>query len=129
MPTFKSLYEENRDSLKLEWLAGRSSVDKPLDTPATAGLASADLVGHLNLIHPNRLHVLGQPEVHYYLKLEPARRLHYARELIAGGPIGLVICEGLDAPEELLAAADSAGLPALSSPLPAAEVIEVLRIY
>jgi len=129
MPTFKSLFEENREQLKLEWLAGRSSADKPLDTPATAGLASADLVGHLNLIHPNRLHVLGQPEVRYYLKLEPGRRLHYARELITGGPIGLVISEGLDAPEELLAAADAAGLPALSSPLPAAEVIEVLRIY
>jgi len=59
MPTFKSLYEENRDTLKLEWLAGRSSIDKPLDTPANAGLSSADLVGHLNLIHPNRLHVSG----------------------------------------------------------------------
>ena len=129
MPTFKSLYEENRDSLKLEWLAGRSSIDRPLDTPANAGLSSADLVGHLNLIHPNRLHVLGHPEVHYYLKLEPARRLYYARELIAGGPIGIVIGEGLAAPEELLAAAEAAALPTLSSPLPAAEVIEVLRIY
>ena len=67
-----------------------------------------DLVGHLNLIHPNRLHVLGHPEVHYYLKLEPARRLYYARELITGGPIGLVIAEGLAAPEELLAAAEAA---------------------
>jgi HPr kinase/phosphorylase len=129
MPTFKSLYEENRDSLKFEWLAGRASIDRPLDTPANAGLSSADLVGHLNLIHPNRLHVLGHPEVHYYLKLEPARRLYYARELITGGPIGLVIAEGLAAPEELLAAAESAALPTLSSPLPAAEIIEVLRIY
>jgi HPr kinase/phosphorylase len=129
MPTFKSLYEENRDSLRLEWLAGRSSIDRPLDTPANAGLSSADLVGHLNLIHPNRLHVLGHPEVHYYLKLEPARRLYYARELISGGPIGIVIGEGLAAPEELLAAAEAAALPTLSSPLPAAEIIEVLRIY
>ena len=129
MPTFKSLYEENRDALKLEWLAGRASMDKPLDTPATAGLASADLVGHLNLIHPNRLHVLGHPEVRYYLRLESARRTHYARELVAGGPIGLIIAEGLAAPEELLAAAEAAGLPTLSSPLPAAEIIEVLRIY
>jgi HPr kinase/phosphorylase len=129
MPTFKSLFEENRDSLKLEWLAGRSSSDKALDTPANAGLASADLVGHLNLIHPNRLHVLGRPEVHYYLKLEPSRRTHYARELAAGGPIGLIIGEGLAAPEELLAAAESVGLPVLGSPMAAAEIIEVLRIY
>jgi HPr kinase/phosphorylase len=129
MPTFRSLFEENRDSLKLEWLAGRSSSDRALDTPANAGLASADLVGHLNLIHPNRLHVLGKPEVHYYLKLEPSRRTHYARELVAGGPIGLIIGEGLAAPEELIAAAESAGLPVLGSPMAAAEIIEVLRIY
>jgi HPr kinase/phosphorylase len=129
MPTFKSLFEENRDSLRLEWLAGRSSADKLLDTPANAGLASADLVGHLNLIHPNRLHVLGRPEVHYYLKMDPTRRTHYVRELVAGGPIGLIIGEDLPAPEELLAAADAAELPVLSSPLPAAEIIEVLRIY
>ena len=129
MPTFQSLYDDNREPLRLSWIAGQASADKALDTPSTAGLASADLVGHLNLIHPNRLHVLGHPEVHYYLKLEPARRLHYARELITGGPIGLVIAEGLAAPEELLAAAEAAALPTLSSPLPAAEIIEVLRIY
>ena len=129
MPTFKSLFEENQESLKLDWVAGRSSIGNPLDTPANAGLASADLVGHLNLIHPNRLHVLGHPEVHYYLRLESARRTHYARELVAGKPIGLIIAEGLPVPEELLSAAEAAGLPTLSSPLPAAEIIEVLRIY
>jgi HPr kinase/phosphorylase len=129
MPTFQSLYDDNREALKLEWLAGAAAVDKPLSTPATASLASADLVGHLNLIHPSRLHVLGEPEVRYYLRLEAARRMHYARELISGAPIGLIIAEGLAAPDELLAAAEAAALPTLSSPATAAEVIEVLRIY
>ena len=59
MPTFQSLYEDNRDALRLSWIAGQGSSSRPLATAATAGLASADLVGHLNLIHPNRLHVLG----------------------------------------------------------------------
>ena len=59
MPTFQSLFDDNREALKLSWIAGQAAADRPLDTPATAGLASADLVGHLNLIHPNRLHVLG----------------------------------------------------------------------
>jgi HPr kinase/phosphorylase len=129
MPTFQSLFEDNREQLKLEWLAGRSASTKLLDTPATAGLASADLVGHLNLIHPNRLHVLGHSEVRYYSQMDPARRLHYANELIAGGPIGIIVGEGLTPPSELVTTAESAGLPTLASPLPAAEVIEVLRIY
>ncbi len=50
MPTFQSLYDDNREALRLTWIAGREAAGKPLDTPSTAGLASADLVGHLNLI-------------------------------------------------------------------------------
>jgi len=129
MPTFQSLYDDNRDALRLSWIAAQRAAVKPLDTPATAGLASADLVGHLNLIHPNRLHVLGEAEVRYYTQMEPARRLHYASELIAGHPLGLVVAEGLQPPAELIETAERAGLPALASPQPAAEIIEVLRIY
>jgi HPr kinase/phosphorylase len=129
MPTFNSLYEDNREALRWTWIAGRGSSERLLDTPATAGLASADLVGHLNLIHPNRLHVLGEAEVRYYTQMEPGRRLHYAHELIAGNPLGIVIGEGLTPPPELIETAERAGLPTLASPQPAAEIIEVLRIY
>jgi HPr kinase/phosphorylase len=129
MPTFQSLYEDNRDALRLSWIAGQRSSSRPLDTPATAGLASADLVGHLNLIHPGRLHVLGDAEVRYYTQMDRSRRQHYAEELIAGQPLGLVIAEGLQPPPELIETAEHAGLPALASPQPAAEIIEVLRIY
>ena len=129
MPTFQSLYEDNRDALRLSWIAGQGSSSKPLATPATAGLASADLVGHLNLIHPSRLHVLGDAEVRYYTQMDRSRRQHYAEELIAGQPLGLVIAEGLPPPPDLIETAERAGLPALASPQPAAEIIEVLRIY
>jgi HPr kinase/phosphorylase len=129
MPTFQSLYEDNRDALRLSWIAGQGSSSKPLATPATAGLASADLVGHLNLIHPSRLHVLGDAEVRYYTQMDRSRRQHYAEELISGQPLGLVIAEGLPPPPDLIETAERAVLPALASPQPAAEIIEVLRIY
>ncbi len=83
----------------------------------------------MNPIHPARLHVLGPAEVRYYSEMEPARWQHYARELQAGGPIGLIIADGLAPPSALQSTAESAGLPMLRSPLPAATVIEVLRIY
>ncbi|HWL72824.1 MAG TPA: HPr(Ser) kinase/phosphatase [Burkholderiaceae bacterium] len=129
MPNFQSLFETNREALQLEWLAGRSAADKPLITPATANLASPDLVGFLNPIHPARLHVLGQAEVRYYSEMDPARWQHYARELQVGGLIGLIVAENLEPPEALKMTAESASLPMLRSPLPAATVIEVLRIY
>ena len=40
-----------------------------------------------------------------------------------------VIAEGLTPPAELIETAERAGLPTLASPQPAAEIIEVLRIY
>ncbi len=129
MLNFQSLFEANRESLQLEWLAGRSAADKPLITPATANLASPDLVGYLNPIHPARLHVLGHAEVRYYSEMEPARWQHYARALQGGGPIGLIIADNLAPPEALQRTAETAALPMLRSPLPAATVIEVLRIY
>ena len=129
MPTFQSLFDANREALKLEWLAGRAAAEKSLITPATAGLASPDLVGYLNPIHPNRLHVLGPAEVGFYSAMEPARWQHYARELQAGAPIGLIVAENLAPPNELQSTAEAAGLPLLRSSLPAATVIEVLRMY
>ncbi len=129
MPNFESLFEHNRKALKLEWLAGRAAADKPLITQATANLSSPDLVGFLNPIHPTRLHVLGHAEVRYYSEMEPARWAHYARELQVGGPIGLIIADDLSPPAALQSTAETAGLPLLRSPLPAATVIEVLRIY
>lgn len=129
MPTFQSLYDDNREQLKLEWLAGQNNANKRLDTPSTAGLYSADLVGHLNLIHPNRLHVLGPQEVQFYQQLDLSRQLGYANELVAGGPLGMIVASGLDLNPELVAVFERANLPCFTSPLPAAEVIEVLRLY
>jgi HPr kinase/phosphorylase len=129
MPTFQSLFEDNRETLQLEWLVGESAADKPLITPLMSSLASPDLVGFLNPIHPARLHILGPAEVRYYSEMEPARWQHYARELQAGGPIGLIIADGLAPPSALQSTAESASLPMLRSPLTAATVIEVLRIY
>src|SRR5688572_19991612 len=109
MPTFQSLFEDNREALQLEWLVGESAADKPLITPLMSSLASPDLVGFLNPIHPARLHILGPAEVRYYSEMEPARWQHYARELQAGGPIGLIIADGLAPPSALQSTAESAG--------------------
>jgi len=129
MRTFQTLFEDNRETLRLEWLAGVAGAANPLITAASAGLASPDLVGYLNPIHPDRLHVLGHAEIRYYNEMEPARWEHYARELKDGGPIGLIIAEGLAPPAPLRSTAESANLPMLRSTLPAATIIEVLRMY
>jgi HPr kinase/phosphorylase len=130
MPTITSLYEDNRDALKLEWIAGRTGGARRFrESSHSGGVRTSDLVGHLNLIHPERIHVLGKPEVNYVTRIEGARRVHYATELMQAGPLGLIVAEGLSAPAELVAMAEQVGIAVFSSPLAAAEVIDLLRIY
>jgi HPr kinase/phosphorylase len=129
MATLASLFEDNREQLQLVWTAGRKAGNRRFRDTGLMDVRAADLVGHLNLIHPTRIHVLGVPEVAYVERMESTRRLHYATELVAGLPLGLIVAEGRSVPAELLRVADEAGIPVFTSPLASAQVIDLLRIY
>jgi HPr kinase/phosphorylase len=129
MPTLATLFEDNQEQLKLTWIGGRAGGTRRFRESESMDVTAANLVGHLNLIHSSRIHVLGAPEIAYVQRMEPARRLHYAAELVVGGPLGLIIAEGRSVPDELLQVVDHAGIAVFSSPLPSAQVIDLLRIY
>ena len=69
--TIQKIYDDNRDALQLGWFAGFSGAEKQITGDATS---SADQVGHLNLIHPGRIQVLGHQELNYYHRLSPISR-------------------------------------------------------
>ncbi|GAA4337716.1 HPr(Ser) kinase/phosphatase [Pigmentiphaga soli] len=127
MLTIEKLVDDNADKIALRWLAGRASAGRsPL--PDTC-LAAADLVGHLNLIHPSRIQVFGHEELSYYSRFDPRKRAHHLDELIAGGVPALIVADDLTAPEELVEHCESQGVPLLATPKAAAHVIDLLRIY
>jgi len=129
MPTLQTLFDDNEQSLKLSWVAGHSGGLRTLASATSAEVQAADIVGHLNLIHADRLHVLGAPEVRYMARMDSGRRAHYAHDLIAGGALGLIVAEGLQLPEDMAAVAEQVGLAMFSSPLAAGLVIDRLRVY
>ena len=122
--TVQQLVEANRESLLLGWLAGLSGGERQL---ASGTAEPADLVGHLNLIHPARVHVLGHEEIAFYARLNEGRRASINHDLVAGNPPAIIVAEGLEAPASLSQACEQHGLPLLSSPQPAGRVIDHLR--
>ena len=52
------LFEDNREKLKLSWVAGHGGGAKELNPELTKD-SSRGLIGHLNSIHPNLIQVLG----------------------------------------------------------------------
>jgi HPr kinase/phosphorylase len=129
MTTLQALFEDNEQALKLGWIAGRTGGARTLAVATGAEVQAADIVGYLNLIHANRLHVLGAPEVAYMARMDSARRAHYARDLIAGGALGLIVAEDLSLPEDMNAVAEQVGLAVFTSPLAAGLLIDRLRVY
>lgn len=60
--TAQSIFDDNAADLKLSWVAGLEGADRAFDVDfAKEATSAADLVGHLNLIHPNRIQVLASP--------------------------------------------------------------------
>lgn len=124
--SIQQLYDDNRETLELGWFAGFPGGERQISGDATS---AADQVGHLNLIHPGRIQVFGHQETEYYQRLSPAARQHYTEELVAGEPPAVIIAQGLETPEPILTICDAKNIPLFSTPLPAAQVIDYLRVY
>lgn len=124
--TIQRLYDDNREELQLGWFAGFPGGERLILGDAAS---AADQVGHLNLIHPGRIQVFGHQETQYYQRLSPASRAYQTEELVAGEPPAFIIAQGLATPTDILSAADEKNIALFSTPLPAAQVIDYLRVY
>lgn len=124
--TIQQLYDDNREALQLGWFAGFPGGERPISGDATS---AADQVGHLNLIHPGRIQIFGHQEIEYYKRLSPRSRADQTAELVAGSPPAFIIAQGLETPPDIMAECDEKNIPLFSTPLPAAQVIDYLRVY
>lgn len=119
------LYEDNREALSLAWVAGREGGTAVRRDAA----ASAELIGHLNLLHPNSIQILGAYEAAILERYDAAQRLEFCSKLLAGTPTAVILADGVAVPAELQAGAARTSTPLLTSPATAARVIEKLSRY
>ena len=59
--TVRRLYEQAREQIAIDWVAGRGGGERRLTSDAVDKSAFA-LIGYFNLVHPNRIQVLGNAE-------------------------------------------------------------------
>ena len=122
------LFEDNREKLKLQWVAGRKGGAKALNSERTKD-SSLGLIGHLNFIHPNLIQVLGASEVTYLNGLEAAQcRSQLTR--MTDQELACFIVAGDDPPPQaLVEVAEARTTPLFRSPLASVELMWMLRPY
>ncbi len=126
MLTVQDLVNDHAGKHGFTWIAGRDAETRQIPD---IGVAAADLIGHLNLIHPSRIQVFGAEELAYYTRVDPKRRLHQLEDLVTGGVPAILIAESKEAPDDLRDFCETQQIPLLSTPLGAAELIDMLRVY
>jgi HPr kinase/phosphorylase len=80
------LHDDNREALSLGWVAGRGSTAVVRREAA----ASASLIGHLNLTHPNSIQVIGS--------FEAGTVAGFVERLFGAAPSAVVFADGVAPP-------------------------------
>jgi len=124
------LFEDHREPLKWQWIAGLGASERRFDEVAVrAARSGADLVGYLNYIHPYRLQVIGEREVAYLTSPNTDDNRRRVARIVTLEPPVLVVADGQTAPDELIAMCERAQIPMFATQESAAFVIDVLRAY
>lgn len=126
--TISEVFENKSGELQLTWVGGRQGGSRLLELP-NAKYPGMALVGHLSLIHPNRVQILGETEIQY-LDSKPAEERSAAiQSLFASETTAAVIIASREVAEDLVAAAEHYQLALYSTALPSPIIIELLQHY
>jgi HPr kinase/phosphorylase len=126
--SIQQLFEGRRERLGLAWVAGASGGNREL-TNEMLSRPGVGLIGHLNLIHPLLVQVLGASELEYIASLGEDARASAAERIAGGETLCVIQADGIPPPEELERAAAKAAIPLLTSRESSQQVINVLRPY
>ena len=124
--TVAELYARNRERLVLTWISGDLNRSISVDGD---NMSPADLVGHLNLIHPERLQVIGAPEIDWMSRLPSDSVQRHIREVLVARPPAVMVADGCNITDVIRDECEAGQIPLFSTPTAAARVIDSLRDF
>ncbi len=118
--------------LDLKWLAGRAGENRPIRIHGSQDdkhVFSDALVGHLNLVHPSKIQVIGLMELNYLNGLRKNSYHDAVKQLFENEPAFIVIADGMQMPDDIRQAAEDSDTPLLSSSFPGHKLITHMQYY
>jgi HPr kinase/phosphorylase len=89
----------------------------------------ADLVGHLNLIHPQRMQILGAAELGWARRQSREKVAHHLNEILAAHPPAVIVADGCEIPNLLHGLCENRNVALFTTPQASAGVVDQLRLY
>jgi HPr kinase/phosphorylase len=111
---------------QLAWAAGQNSIDRDVSKEFKWG-SHPKVVGHLNLIHSNRIQVIGAIEMDYLNGLEKTEYEKSIHKLFNSNTFAVILCENLQVPAAFIPLADQYEVALLTCANPSNELVAELR--
>lgn len=124
--TVSELVERFSERLELRWISGRRHADERTLSVASFR-ARPSLVGYLNLIHPNRIQVLGREELAWLDQLDAKKRWETIAGICAERPAALIVASGGEVGDDLEELSRESDTPLLRSARPGWELVSTLQ--
>ena len=126
--TARKLFDDLQDRLQLHWLSGPQG-DEGHSISRDDLSARPAAVGFLNLIHANRVQVLGLEEIDYLDALDEAELETTVDRIFRTAPLAVIVGSGLAMPDALLNRATDGRTALIRSDLAAHELVSFLQYH
>jgi HPr kinase/phosphorylase len=127
--TARNLFDDLKDRLQLRWLHGPEDANEAYSISRDDLAARPAAVGFLNLIHPNRVQVLGLEEIDYLDGLDAEELEITTKRMFANSPLAIIVADGLNVPSSILAEAKPEASALMCSAMRAHELVNYLQYH
>ena len=124
----RELFDQLRERLALRWLAGQRGGERLLERGEHLSRRPS-LAGYLNVIHPNKVQIIGSAELAWLDTLDARQRWETLEKIMDFAPMALVITQNQLCPTDLRAACEESGTALWVSPKRGHELLSLLQYH
>ena len=122
------VFDELQERLGLRWITGQRGKDRTLER-AEQLTRRPSLAGYLNVIHPNKVQIIGTSELAWLDELDARQRWEKIEKILDFAPMALVITQNHLCPTDLRNACEESGTPLWVSPRRGHELLNLLQYH
>jgi len=126
--TARNLFDDLQQRLQLRWVSGNDGADE-YSISASDLTARPATAGFLNLIHPNRVQVLGEEEIAFLAEQKAKDLGGMTATMFSSHPLAIIVGDGLEIPEPVLKGAQGTSTALMCSELRAHELVSYLQYH
>jgi HPr kinase/phosphorylase len=125
----RELFDQLQDRLGLRWInSGQRGGERTLERGEQMSRRPS-LAGYLNVIHPNKVQIVGSAELAWLDTLDARQRWETLEKIMGFQPLALVISQNQACPTDLRAAAEETNTPLWVSPRRGFELLNLLQYH